>query len=304
VSRFGSIVALGLIISAVHGCIMWAASRPRLATLLIALLTGITVAENSVSTIPLDTIPAAPRAFELLSRKNIGNEAALALPFGGTIDGRSVNGWSEIAILSSQYAQWATDSRVTVVNGYSGQRTKLQYELARVTASFPTAEAFEYFGRVCGLRWIVVTPTLSASWSEQAFMQRLLELSAYTAEVTTLDDKSILIKLADTTIPIPSQSDSNSLVLFAPTHTPTRITIPPVQTQGSEACTITAETLNKAGTGPQVTFQVSEAGFTGVMPFQPQSERPHTSYTSQERAIPSLVKLSATGCQPRISCGL
>jgi hypothetical protein len=302
VSRFGSVVILGLIIGAVHGCLTFGASRPRLATILIAILTGATLAENSVSTVPLDTIPPAPVAFELLSRKDAQGEAALALPFGGSIEGSGISGWSEIAILSSQYAQWATDSKTTLVNGYSGQRTKLQYELARVTNSFPSPEAFEYFGRICGLRWIIVIPSLFPSWNEESFTRRLAELSAYTSAIEVSADKSVLIKLVDKTIPIPSQSDSESLVLFSPAHKPLSLKIPSLDTRPSSAatsaCMITTEILNKAGTGAKVTFPLPEAGFSDLMPSQ------GSSRASRDLALPSLARISASGCRPRVSCGL
>lgn len=307
VSRFGSVVILSLIIGAVHACLTWGASRPRLATILIAILTGATLAENSVSTVPLDTIPPAPTAFELLSRKDAQGEAALALPFGGSIEGSGISGWSEIAILSSQYAQWATDSKTTLVNGYSGQRTKLQYELARVTNSFPSPEAFEYLGRICGLRWIIVTPSLSPSWSEESFMRRLAELSAYTSEIEVSADKSILIKLADTPISIPPQSDSESLVLFAPSHTPPHITIPALEGSRSsgttDTCEITTEIPRKKGTDARVTFSLPEAGFNGIAPSYDSSRVALPSRSSRDLAVPTLMRVFASGCVPRVSCG-
>ncbi|MEY4699964.1 MAG: hypothetical protein RL326_151, partial [Pseudomonadota bacterium] len=304
VSRFGSVVILSLVIGAAHACLAWSASRPRLATLLVAILTGVTVAENSVSTVPLDTIPTAPMAFDLLSRKSVNNEAALVLPFGGTLDGRSVTGWSEIAILSSQYAQWATDSKVTLVNGYSGQRTKLQYELARIMSSFPSTESFEYLARICGLRWIIVAPSLSPSWNEESFSRRLGELSAYTSGVEVSADKSILIKLADRPISIPSESGVESLVLFSPTHSPPLIKIAPLEaSQVTDTCMITSEIPRKSGSGERITFNLSEAGFDGIAPSYDSSRVTGSPYATRDIAVPILLRVSASGCAPLISCG-
>jgi len=299
VSRFGSVAILGLVIGAVYGCLRLGAVRPRLTITLLSLLTGITLAENSVSTIPLDTIPTAPQAFDLVARENKKREAVLALPFGGKVQGRDITSWSDIAILSSQYAQWATDSRLQLVNGYSGQRTKLQGELARVTASFPSRESFEYFAKICGLRWIVVTPTLLASWDEDSFMRQLGELSAYTSEVIVSPDKSVAIKLADAAIPISATSDSEPLVLFASTHAPLRIRIPaPDTAAASGSCSITTEIPGKSEASARVTFSLPASGFSGVAP----SYDPKNYTFEVSKAAPALLRISASGCSPRVSC--
>lgn len=303
VSRFGSVAILGLVIGAVYGCLRVGNARPRLTIALVSLLTGIALAENSVSTIPLDTIPTAPQAFDLVARESKKGEAVLALPFGGKPQGREITSWSDIAILSSQYAQWATDSRLQLVNGYSGQRTKLQGELARVTASFPSRESFEYFAKICGLRWIVVTPTLLASWDEDSFMRQLGELSAYSSEVIVSPDKSVAIRLADVAIPISATSDSEGLVLFAPRHAPPRIQIPaPDASITSGSCLITTEIPRKGGTSASVTFALPASGFNGVAPsYDPARLLPSSAFTTS-RAAPTLLRLSASGCAPRVSC--
>ena len=303
VSRFGSVAILGLVIGAVYGCLRLGAVRPRLTITLLSLLTGITLAENSVSTIPLDTISATPQAFDVVARATTPTEAVLALPFGGKVQGRDITSWSDIAILSSQYAQWATDARIQLLNGYSGQRTKLQSELARVTASFPSRESFEYFAKICGLRWIVVTPTLLASWDEDSFMRQLGELSAYTSEVIVSPDKSVAIRLADVAIPISATSDSEGLVLFAPRHAPPRIQIPaPDASITSGPCLITTEIPRKGGTSAGVTFPLSASGFNGIAPsYDPARLLPSSAFTTS-RAAPTLLRLSASGCAPRVSC--
>jgi hypothetical protein len=306
VSRFGSVAILSLIIGAVYACLTWTASRPRFTTLLVAILTGVTLAESAVPTVPLDSIPTAPLAFDLLSRKRVDNQAALVLPFGGAVDGRTVHSWSEIAILSSQYAQWATDANLTIVNGYSGQRTKLQHELARFTRDFPSLEAFEYLARVCGLRWIIVTPSLLSSGSEESFMRRLEQLSAYTSEVTISVDRSVLIKLADKPIGIPSESAPESLVLFAPAYIQPRVKIPPLEarqaSENSGACVITTEIPGKSGVSDRITFPLPEAGFDGIPPSYDPSRGPLSYRGSRDLAVPTLIKVFASSCAPRISC--
>jgi len=299
VSRFGSVAILGLVIGAVYGCLRVGNARPRLAIALVSLLTGITLAENSVSTIPLDTIPAAPQAFDVVARATTRTEATLALPFGGKVQEREITSWSDIAILSSQHAQWATDARIQLVNGYSGQRTKLQSELARVTASFPSRESFDYFAKICGLRWIIVAPALLDSWDPDSFMRQLGELSAYTSEVIVSPDKSVAIKLADAAIPISATSDSETLVLFAPTHVPLRIQIPAPDTSvASDFCAITTEIPGKSAASARVTFPLPASGFSGVAP----SYTPPNYTFAASKAAPTLLRISASGCAPRVSC--
>jgi hypothetical protein len=243
-------------------------------------------------------------AFELLSRRNVKHEPVLALPFGGTIDGRSVTGWSEIAIFSSQYSQWATDAKITLINGYSGQRTKLQFELARVMSSFPSSESFEYLERICGLRWIIVAPSLSPSWNEESFMRRLEELSAYTSEVEVSADKSILIKLADRPIPIPLESAPESLVFFAPAHVTPHIKLAPIEpSQAMSACMITTEIPTKSGTSERGTFKLTEVGFDGIAPSYDSSRTPGSPLAKRTLASPNLLRIFASGCAPLVSCG-
>ncbi len=303
VGRFGSVAILGLILGGVYGCLRLTASRPRLTNALIALLTGITLAENSISAIPLDSISATPMAFDIASKKGTRGDAVLALPFGGKSEGREIRSWSDLAIVSSQYSQWALDSSITLVNGYSGQRTKLQSELARVTHSFPSKESFEYLARICGLRWVVISPHLYSSWDEESFMRRLAELSSFTSEVLVSPDKSIAIRLANTAISIGAAPDQEPLILTGPSPAPIRVAISPTRPSlADSACMITTEIPRKIGSDARVTFTLPTGGFSGLAPsFDPERFQV-LSRENASRAAPTLLRVTASGCAPRISC--
>jgi hypothetical protein len=195
VSRFGSVVIMGVYITAALALgSLFKGTRLR-RTAWCALLLGITMLENYTPVFPLDPLSPRPAAFDSLEQAAQPHDAAIALPFAGELEKGRVKSWSESATLSTRYALWSASSGIPFVNGYSGQRPKLSMELPEALRSFPSAESFDWLSRICGLRWIIVVPSLFKSWDQPLFEQRLQDNKDRFSLVATGADGSMLIRI-------------------------------------------------------------------------------------------------------------
>lgn len=234
VSRFGIVVLMGLYISAsLVLASVFKEKRWQHAVWGILLL-GVTMLENYTPIFPLDPLPPAPEAFGYLERAAQPNEAALALPFTGELERGRVKSWSEFATLSTRYALWNVSSGVPLVNGYSGQRPKLSMELPAALRSFPSSESFEWLSRICGLRWIIVVPSLFTSWNEEAFEQRLREHRGRFSLEASGTDGSLLIRIDPWT--------TTTSPTFAPERSPLLLQF---QAPSARDCTATVYDLSR-----------------------------------------------------------
>lgn len=195
VSRCGIVVIMGIYIFAAHAVGTLFERKRLLSNTLCALLLGITLLENYTPIFPLDPLPPRPEAFETLGRTAHLNEAAIALPFAGELEKGRVKSWSEFATLNTRYALWGTPLQTPLVNGYSGQQSKLMMELPAALREFPSLEAHEWLSRICGLRWIIVVPSLFRDWNHAIFERRLLEHKDRFLLEATGSDGSLLIRL-------------------------------------------------------------------------------------------------------------
>lgn len=100
-----------------------------------------------------------------------------------------------MALLSSYYSIWSAALKLPLVNGYSGQRSRLQYGLSEKLHDFPSEAAISYLSRICGLRWIVIAPSLFKDWNEQVFNTRLARFSERLRVVNTHSDGSLLLEI-------------------------------------------------------------------------------------------------------------
>ncbi len=219
VSRFGIVVLMGLYVSASLALASFFKEKRGQYAVWCVVLLSVTMLENYTPIFPLDPLPPAPEAFRDLERAAQPNEAAIALPFAGELDKGRVKSWSDSAILSTRYALWNVSSGVPLVNGYSGQRPKLSMELPAALRSFPSSESFEWLSRICGLRWIIVVPSLFTSWDQAAFEQRLQEHGGRFSLEASCTDGSLLIRIdpwTTTTSPIFAPERSPLLLQFQP----------------------------------------------------------------------------------------
>lgn len=190
VGRYGAVVVAGTYIAAAAA--LASIRRPFLRAIAAALLVAVTITENYISEFPLDPAPPAPLAFERLAEKISSGESAVALPFAGRNDRGEIS-WGRLAVLNTAYAIWAAPLGIPVANGYSGQRSRLQHDLSEALLEFPSERALDQLGRVCGLRWVIIVPSLIPGWNRSSFTADVSRLSGRINVAEELSDGSILV---------------------------------------------------------------------------------------------------------------
>ncbi len=243
VSRFGSVVIMGLYVAAALALSSFFNKRRWQQICSCTLVLGITMLENYTPIFSLDPLPSHPEAFDALERVAEPKDAALALPFAGELEKGRVKSWSASATLSTRYAIWNASAGIPLVNGYSGQRPKLSMELPAALSSFPSVESFEWLSRICGLRWIIVVPSLFKSWDQHAFERKLEEHKDRFSLVATGSDGSMLIHID------PWRATSSPF--FAPPSSPLLVEF---QAPSPPGCSATVYELEKDA-GNNVTSQ-------------------------------------------------
>ncbi len=127
------------------------------ATLLCVLLCGVAVIEQFHPQYPLEPLPPVPEIFTTLKQSARSGESALILPFSGALNSKNqVARWGEFARLQVNAVRHALSTEVPVINGYSGQRSRIIYDWPGILADFPAPQSLRVVSEVAGLRWIVV----------------------------------------------------------------------------------------------------------------------------------------------------
>jgi hypothetical protein len=298
VGRYGAVVVFAACITAALGVQRLISSKrgnlgaiPATPAAILLLIFGLV--DNLLTTIPLDVPMPAAQAFTTLAADSSARGAALVLPFSSKSGDSKQESWSNIAILNSRYSLWqssAPHSHVTLVNGYSGQRSKVLMQLPRATQNFPDTASLDYFARICGLRYIIVVPSLFENWSDERFDQQLQENGDAFAAVQRFDDRSILLTLAMRRI---SASEGTLPPYFAPRHGAVRLQVSP---RGEASCLVTATSLGKSGDGERVALQSSEYTVTReqIIAVTPPSQLLSAS--------PHIIELRMQGCSAGIRC--
>ena len=291
VGRFGSVVIMGAVILAARLCQKLLTSKSKTQAVIASVLVGAFIAENVTSTIPFDTISERPRAFDFVASHASTRDATVVLPFSGNLANGSVESWSQLALLSTEYAQWSAPLGIRIVNGYSGQRSKLQQELPRALHTFPSPSAFSYLSRLCGVRWVVVVPRLSPNWNPEEFKTGLASVKSEIRHTSWFDDGSIAVELS----PLSFTATKNSEPIFAPTKQQAGFAIDP---QTNESCSIRITTLGRGPSGAPV--PLAETSQILTAPAFVQAPPPLNS----RRASPQILLVTGEGCTPMVRCEL
>lgn len=241
VGRYGAVVVMSINIAAALSL-----STLRSKALQAALggaLFLCTIGENAVSAFSFDPIAPTPPAFAALSKRLSPGEPAIVLPFASRAENGEVS-WRNLALLNTKYSLWATPLGIRLVNGYSGQRSRLQYDLSESLLSFPSRESLTQLDRVCGLRRIVVLPDLFQNWDAKRFEEELSSLPNRLAVEERLPDGSLILWLHPGT-DVHAESSPTFLVPRGGSATLTRIAA-----SGELGCTFTTTAVSEPGGAP------------------------------------------------------
>ncbi len=173
ISRIGILVLFAfcvLLALALNYCKHKLAWGPRL-------LAGIGVAiflENAPQSIPVEEPLPAPSVLEVLRNESKANDVILFLPMApGTQPNGQVKSWGDYAHVNTTYMNWAFPLHRPIVNGYSGQRSKLMREYPGQLAQFPDNRSRQVLASIGGLRFVVFSSQFDPSFNPQMFASKI-----------------------------------------------------------------------------------------------------------------------------------
>jgi hypothetical protein len=308
VGRYGVVVVLGAVFAAVL-CVerfMQANHKvslkdvPRGLVAAVFLIFGLL--DNLVATIPFDAPVAVPRALSTLADRSELRGASVVLPFAERIEAGSGEGWTGMALLNSRYVLWGelagTERALSLVNGYSGQRSKIQGRMMRYAQAFPEAPALDLFAKVCGLRYVVALPELYSrvqGIDEGAFMRKVNQNSSGLKALRRFDDGSILFTLARREVVV---TGDEARVFFAPRDGGIELELNP---RSSDGCLVKVSTLGRSigASSEPVPVQVSE-----YLVKYKQAVTVNVPSGLLQRASPHLIEVRTNGCEVGVVCGV
>jgi hypothetical protein len=178
------------------------------------ILLAIVSFESTVRDYPLEEPPAPPQIFDEAALRVKPGESLVVLPFSGSLtEDRQVKSWSEFARLQVNAMRWALPKNLRIVNGYSGQRTKLMREWPGRLANFPSAEALKSLSELVGLRFVIVLRRYMSPDALTSLDERLTEFGSSLRKVATDPEGNILIEYIGTRV-----LDTDGAILLAPSY--------------------------------------------------------------------------------------
>lgn len=142
------------------------------------LLTAVVLAstvEGFPTAFPLEEMPDRPEVLSNLSSVATEDTAVLFVPLADEVTRDGVRSWGEFARFNTRYMNWSLGIPGRIVNGYSGQRSKLTLELPVALKDFPSDQSLKRLSTIAGLRFIVVVPDLWKTRSAQEIESKIGE---------------------------------------------------------------------------------------------------------------------------------
>ena len=170
VSLFCATMVLGLVIS--HFSKTTAAGKKFWALIPLLVFT-----ENVVLRYPLEPAPQAPPILKELQRYAQPDQAAVMLPLTAALESGQVKSWGDFAEKNVTYMLWAQEQAVPIVNGYSGQRSKLMREWPAKMAHFPDARSLQVLSQAAGLHFVLYFSRWDPEFVRSEFLARIAEQS-------------------------------------------------------------------------------------------------------------------------------
>lgn len=183
----------------------------------VAALTGLIIFENYNSILPFQT--ETPPLPIIATLRDQPGGAVVMLPFTETLtpEGK-VKSWSNFSRLNVHYMRWGLLAGKPVMNGYSGQRSKIMMEYPRLLSSFPAAESVSPLLRIAGLRYILHCARCAKGAPSHQPDPRftLIERDGEGNELYRLNDERKLQQREEVLVP-PNFGNTMELELFATT---------------------------------------------------------------------------------------
>lgn len=259
-------------------------------SLLSLCFTSIIVTENYLRYIPIDAPNAPPPIFSTLHKVAKKGEASIILPFSGAVDTLDNHSWGDFAAIHTQYMLWSLTNSVPLVNGYSGQRSRIQEDLISGFKNFPSPQSIAAIKRICGLRYIVVLVSKMPSWNRDLFFEKVTNLSSQLTLIEEDPQGNLLLQ-----IPISREITSPSSPFFTPIDRPVAFEITSSPT--SKSCRGIVERWVKGAHGVEKS-KLQEIAL---------SNSPTTLHLELPPifpALPGVVSISGDGCKVEVACSV
>ena len=144
---------------------------------LTILLTLIVIVENLPREYPLTPQTAALAVFSSPHLRDL-REPVIVLPITeATTEDGSVKSWGDFAIKNTAVMNELVTAGVPIVNGYSGQRSKLMLELPRALRNFPDQRSIHALRHIGGLSTVIVIGDWIPSFNREVFLTQLKKLN-------------------------------------------------------------------------------------------------------------------------------
>lgn len=243
--------------------------------------------------IPIDAPPKTPEAFKSMARLSPQSTRSVVIPFSPKSSGALAPEWNRFAMLSTQYALWNKNNpNAKIVNGYSGQRSKIQKTLSENLAQFPDEKSFAVLGTLCGIDSIIVVPSMYTSWSQAEFVEQLELFKDTYADYKVYKDGSILISLKPLIVSIPPNKTTH---IFTPRDKTSELTL---QSNNHTSCPVTIRSIGLDSQRKTKILQTNQ--YQVANPQRVRSLAPN----SLSAGAPHVLALSTDDCTVEVSCSI
>ncbi|MBX7144832.1 MAG: glycosyltransferase family 39 protein [Oligoflexia bacterium] len=173
ISRAGIVTIFALHMCAAFS-LSFLAEKKHIGNSLLLLVSALLLIENLPRHYPLEPLKERPLVLPYLDQQTDKRHALAILPLTGSLnpDG-SVASWSEFARYNTNYMNWAFETGLPLVNGYSGQRTKLMKEFPGQLLGFPDQRSLSQLQTIAGLRYVVYVGKNDPAFNKSTFEHKI-----------------------------------------------------------------------------------------------------------------------------------
>lgn len=175
--------------------------------------------ENFNPTYPLETKVPKPQLITYLNSVSEKSDIAIVLPLASQINKYGqVRSWTEYARLNVNYMNWFFDFPGRIVNGYSGQRSKITNEYPRKMSKFPDDRSIYTLERITGIRYIFLASRFIPKFKHEEFRTALKKRSELKLIADDRDGNYLIEFVGESKIRERAKGEKASVLLYPPNH--------------------------------------------------------------------------------------
>lgn len=145
---------------------------------------------------PLQSATPPPSIIKEIVTRQAPTEALLFLPFTAALDRQGqVASWGNFARYNVNYMNWAINLPGPIVNGYSGQRSKIIKSFPLQMKNFPDLRSLYIAQRLAGLRYIAYISRNNPAFDKNIFEQNLRKYGNHLRLIAIDQDDNYLLEI-------------------------------------------------------------------------------------------------------------